>query len=82
MNQLRRAGAMGSVPHAPPLRRRYLRRVAFEYVACYKQRRPYFVYLCGGFDHGYKQQRTPLVVGIDNVYNPLRLKLQAILSRR
>ena len=42
----------------------------FDYV--YKQRRSYFGYFGGGFDHGYKQQRTPLVAGIDNVYNPLR----------
>ena len=42
----------------------------FDYV--YKQRRSYFGYFGGGFNHGYKQQRTPLVAGIDNVYNPLR----------
>ena len=42
----------------------------FDYV--YKQRRSYFGYFGGGFDHGYKLQRTPLVAGIDNVYNPLR----------
>ena len=42
----------------------------FDYV--YKQRRSYFGYFGGGFDHGYKQQRTPLVAGIGNVYNPLR----------
>ena len=35
MNQLRQVGAMGSVPHARPLRRRYLRRVGFKYVDCF-----------------------------------------------
>ena len=42
----------------------------FDYV--YKQRRLYFGYFGGGVDHGYKQQHTPLVAWIDNVYNPLR----------
>ena len=31
---------------------------------------------CGGFDHVNKLRRTPLVSGIDNVYNSLRQKLQ------
>ena len=46
MNQLRRAGPMGSVSHA---RRRYLRKVGLKYICgmfdyyVYKQLRPYFV---------------------------------------
>ena len=86
MNQLRRAGVMGTGGGLYLMR--HLCDVdtyagvggVFDYV--YKQRRLYFGYFGGGFDHGYKRQRTPLVAGIDNVYNPLCLKSQAILSRR
>jgi len=84
MNQLRLAGAMRSIPHARPLRRRYLRTVGFEFMECLTTCINIYAHIgfCGGFDHGYKQRRlTPLVAEIDNVYNPLRQKMQAILSR-
>ena len=50
--------------------------VGFEWMACLttctNSDAHILVIFGGGFDHGYKQQRTPLVAGIDNVYNPLR----------
>ena len=69
-------GAMGSLRHARLLRRQSLRLVGFEYVVrlttcSNRYTHDFFLYLCGGFDHGYRQRRAHLVAGIDNLYNPL-----------